>query len=365
MTVAELLGDLVRIPSVNPDGDPGTDGVGEKACAEFVAGYLRQCGAEAWTEDVMPERPNVVGRFPSDRPGKPRLLFAPHLDTVSVLGMTIDPFSGETRDGKLWGRGASDTKGPMAAMLHALGECQEILPKLSHEIWFAGLMSEETGQFGAKALAEKEFFDFVVVGEPTELQVVHTHKGSAWLTLRSRGHAVHASTPERGENAIYKMLDALSYLRGELEKTFGTLHDEVLGKPSFNVGTIQGGSKINIVPELCEARVDMRTIPGQDIGPMLADLAAKFPEIEQELKRSEPMRTEANHPVVKKLEAAGAKCTGAPWFCDAAIFAAKGMPAVAIGPGSIAQAHTCDEFITLSDLEEGTQFFQTFLQSLT
>lgn len=365
MNIAELLRDLIRISSVNPDGDPGTEAVGEKNCAEFIARFLKEQGAEAWLDEVEPDRPNVVGRFPSDRAGKPRLLFAPHTDTVSVMGMTIDPFSGELRDGNIWGRGASDTKGPMAAMLHALSACKDILPTLSHEIWFAGLMSEETGQFGAKALAAKEHFDFVVVGEPTSLQIVHTHKGSAWLTLRSKGKAAHASTPQAGDNAIYKMLDALNYLRGELEKTFSPLHDEVLGAPTYNFGIVNGGSRTNIVPDHCEARIDMRTIPGQDITPLLDGFAKKFPEIEMELKRSEPLRTEPTDPVIQKLQAAGAQCTGAPWFCDAAIFAQKGMPAVAIGPGSIAQAHTCDEFISLSDLEEGTRFFQQFLKSLT
>ncbi len=128
MTVADLLRELIRIPSVNPDGDPGTTHTGEKECAKFVADFLRSCGAEAWLEDVLPDRPNVLGRFPSAGKAKPRLLFAPHTDTVSVAGMSIDPFSGELRDGKIWGRGASDTKGPMAAMLFALLECKDILP---------------------------------------------------------------------------------------------------------------------------------------------------------------------------------------------------------------------------------------------
>ena len=132
---------------------------------------------------MLPERPNVVARWPGARAGKPRLLFAPHTDTVSVEGMTIDPFGGEIRDGKLWGRGASDTKGPMAAMLWALRENRERLPGLSHEIWFAGLMSEETSQHGSRALAAQEQFDFVIVAEPTELDVVYTHKGSAFLNL--------------------------------------------------------------------------------------------------------------------------------------------------------------------------------------
>jgi acetylornithine deacetylase/succinyl-diaminopimelate desuccinylase-like protein len=185
-SAVELLQALVRIPSVNPAGDPGTDGIGEARMAEALCGFLSGLGAEARLQEVLPGRPNVVARFPSDRPGKPRVLFAPHTDTVSVVGMTIEPFGGELREGRVWGRGASDTKGPMTAMLWALRQSLDRLPFLSHEIWFAGLMSEETGQHGAKALAAEEHFDFVIAGEPTGLDVVHTHKGALWLTLTTR-----------------------------------------------------------------------------------------------------------------------------------------------------------------------------------
>lgn len=363
-SVVELLSTLVRIPSVNPDGDPGTDGVGEKKCAEFLRDYLTSLGAESYLVDVQPDRPNVIGRFPADKAGKPRLLFAPHTDTVSVVGMTIDPFSGEVRDGKVWGRGSSDTKGPMASMLFALQECRDILPRLSHEIWFAGLMSEETGQHGSKALAASEKFDFVIVGEPTSLEVVHTHKGSFWLTLRTHGKAVHASTPHKGDNAIYKMLDVLDFLRREVPANFAAQVHPVLGSPSFNIGTIQGGSKTNIVPDHCQATVDMRTIPGQDTQWLLDALAEKFPAVDVKFVKSEPMFTDASHPLIKALGACGAPPVGAPWFCDGALFSAAGMPAVALGPGSIAQAHTCDEWMSIADLEAGSQFFQKFLLSL-
>jgi acetylornithine deacetylase/succinyl-diaminopimelate desuccinylase-like protein len=130
-SVVELLQALVQIPSVNPHGDPGTDGVGEAVIAEYLAGFLRGIGAEVELREVLPGRPNVVAHWPGDRPGKPRVLFAPHTDTVSVGGMTIDPFSGEVRDGKVWGRGASDTKGPMASMLWALKEARAKLPTLA------------------------------------------------------------------------------------------------------------------------------------------------------------------------------------------------------------------------------------------
>jgi acetylornithine deacetylase/succinyl-diaminopimelate desuccinylase-like protein len=364
MTAVDLVRELIRIPSVNPDGDPGTALTGEGDCANFVAEFLRFCDAEATVEEVLPGRPNVVGRFPSRGKSKPRLLLAPHTDTVSVAGMTIDPFSADLRDGKVWGRGASDTKGSIAAMLFALRECRDILPGLSHEIWFAGLMGEEAGQHGAKALSIKGKFDFAIVGEPTQLQIVHTHKGVVWLTLRARGRAAHASTPQNGENAIEKMMDALEILRRELRVNFASQWDETLGVPTFSIGTIQGGSKINIVPDLCEARVDIRTIPGQDLSPLADSLEKRFPGLEIKRRISAPLWTDPAHPVIGVLKSCGARFAGAPWFCDAAVLSAARTPAVALGPGSIEQAHTADEWISVADLEAGVEFFKRFLQGL-
>ncbi len=364
MTVSDIARELVRIPSVNPDGDPGMPQTGEAACAEWLAGFLSAAGAEAELREVLPGRPNVVARFPSDRPGKPRILFAPHTDTVSVTGMTIDPFSGEIRDGKLFGRGATDTKGPMASMLWALKEATPMIPALPYEIWFAGLMGEEAGQHGAKALSSQEKFAFVIAGEPTGLHVVHTHKGSAWLSLHTTGVAVHASKPEAGANAIYKMCEALDAIRTELVPALAQLADPLLGHPTISVGTIAGGSKVNIVPDSCRAGVDLRTIPGQDLSLVEKILRARVPDIEISIAVSQPLFTDPEHPLIHALQRCGAGLAAAPWFCDAAVFSADGSPAIAMGPGSIAQAHTCDEFLSVDDLEKGAEFFLGFLRSL-
>jgi len=363
-TATEIAQELVRIPSVNPDGEPGTTLTGEEACAAWTAEFLKSFGAEAELREVFPRRPNVVGRLGSDAPGKPRILFAPHTDTVSVAGMTIAPFGGEICDGRLHGRGASDTKGPMAAMLWALREAAPWAGTLPLEIWFAGLVGEEAGQHGAKALAAQETFAFVIAGEPTDLNVVHTHKGSGWTTLRTRGRAVHASRPDEGKNAIYAMVDAIDCIRTEVVAELAKLSDPVLGSPTVSVGIISGGSKINIVPDFCEAKVDMRTIPGQDLKILERLVRARVPDIEIEATGSLPLQTDPGHPLIRELEACGAKLVGAPWFCDAAIFAGKGCPAVALGPGSIAQAHTCDEFIEVAEIERGAQFFLRFLERL-
>ncbi len=366
--VVELLQALVRIPSVNPEGNPGVENPGEENCALYVADFLRRVGARVELQPVLPGRPNVIGVFPTDSPGKKRLVLAPHTDTVSVVGMTIDPFSGDVRDGRVWGRGASDTKGPMAAMLWALWELREKIATLPYEIWFAGLMGEEAGQHGAKAFVQAHPMDFALIGEPTGPVVVHTHKGACWLTLKTRGKAVHASTPERGENAIYKMVEVVRHLREVVIPKWALLNDPLLGSPTLSVGIINGGSKVNIVPDACEVLVDCRTTPAQNrdgfIDELLAEIRSVCPDIEASYVQSLPLCTDPAHPLIQLMEKLGAKPAGAPWFCDAAIFAAAGIPAVASGPGSIAQAHIADEFISVVDLEGGVEFYRQFLEQL-
>ena len=365
-----LCQELVRIPSVNPDDNPGTNHTGEALCARWIAHWLKTefDGVTVDTPEVLPGRPNVVARFQSDAPNKPRLLFAPHTDAVSVAGMTIDPFCGELREGKVHGRGASDTKGPMAAMLAALHSCRDVLSSLSHEIWFAGLAGEEAGQHGAHALASTERFDLVIAGEPTGLDTVFTHKGSMFLSLTTRGVAVHAAQPEKGRNAIYRMLKVIQAVENEIAPWLKTFTHPTLGHSTISAGTIHGGSKTNVVPDYCHATLDLRLVPSQDESfesELFARLRAADPEVEIQVLRSLPLHTELTHPLLEKLRHLGSQPVGAPWFCDAAVFAQKGSPAVALGPGSIAQAHTCDEWIAVSDLDAGAALFERFLRTLS
>ena len=367
--VVRLCQELVRIPSVNPDDNPGTTETGEERMAHWLADWIRTefVGAEVSTPEVLPNRPNVLARFPSDAPGKPRLLFAPHTDTVSIVGMTIPPFGGELREGRIYGRGASDTKGPMASMLAALHSLRDVLPRLSHEIWFAGLAGEEAGQHGAHALASKESFDLVIAGEPTGLDFVYTHKGSMFLTLETRGIAVHAARPQEGRNAIYPMADVIQLVRDEIAPWLATFQHPVLGHSTVSAGTIRGGSKTNVVPDYCQATLDIRTVPGQDAAfeqELFHRLRSKCPELTMSVSRAHPLLTPLDHPLLDKLQSLGAIPAGAPWFCDAAVFAKHGSPAIAMGPGSIAQAHTCDEWIAVDDLTRGASFFTSFLREL-
>jgi acetylornithine deacetylase/succinyl-diaminopimelate desuccinylase-like protein len=139
-----------------------------------------------------------------------------------------------------------------------------------------------------------------MAGEPTSLDVVHTHKGSCWLQIRTRGHAVHASRPEAGENAIYRMMQAIECLRSEAIPKLAAASNPVLGTSTLSVGTIHGGSKVNIVPDFCEASVDIRTIPGMNPDFVIELLRGQLPDIEIDLKRSEPLYTDPSHPLIAK-----------------------------------------------------------------
>lgn len=380
--VVDILQSLVRIPSVNPDGAPGSPHAGERRVAEWTADFLRGLGAEVTLEEVLPDRPNVIGHFDGGAPttgaaAKPRVLLAPHTDTVDVEGMTVDPFGAEICDGRLYGRGACDTKGTMAAMLAALEEMgPDRLATLGHAVSFAGLVGEETGQYGSRHLARHHHrrFAFALVGEPTSCGIVHTHKGCSWFTLETHGVACHGSTPERGRSAILEMVPVLIALSAGLRARFesGEFHHPVLGNPTVNIGTIHGGTRPNIVPSRCAIEIDIRETPAlhrHGVRRLLDEWveAAGFSQTVAIRGASScaPLDTPADNPYVKKLAALGAPLVGAPWFCDAAWLAEEGgIPSVAAGPGSIAQAHTADEFIEIAALEEGVRFYRRFLESL-
>jgi acetylornithine deacetylase len=372
--VISLLQQLVRIPSVNPDNSPGTgdtDDTGEETLAVFLSGWLESIGADVSLEEIKPDRPNLIARFaPLD--GRPRILLGPHLDTVGVGGMIIDPFGGEIREGRVWGRGASDTKGPMAAMLWALHENRDLLADLPVAVDFVAFMGEESGQWGSKNFAEKHgaHYQFALVGEPTSMETVHVTKGSLWATLRATGKAAHSSMPEKGENAILKLTRALDRLDCHLVPELAAFTHPVLGHSTLNIGVIRGGARPNIVPDLAEAELDIRITPALAAAggalKLLTD-TLEFHDLPVEIVRpheNPPMETAAEHPMIQSLSGLGSKLAGAPWFSDAAHLSSGGVPSICIGPGSIDQAHTVDEFIEIDALTRGAEFFTHFVRGL-
>ena len=365
-----LLAEMVAVPSVNPGGDPGGSEPGEARFGAWMADHLRQLGAAVEVRDLAPGRPNVIGVFEPARRARATVVFAPHLDTVGVAGMTVPPFRLTPRAGRLHGRGACDTKGPTAALLWALRRWTRGGPgRAGSDVrWIvAATAGEEEGSAGAAALVRSGFrADFGVALEPTSLRVVHAAKGILRLWLETPGRACHGAQPWRGDNAVYRALPLATALRDELAPAFLARCHPVLGPASLNLGVFQGGRDLNIVPDACRLGLDLRLHPDLDATEALARV--------RELCRRHASRTRVRihrtgpafvtpraDPWARALRRAGAGWARADWFCDANVLAAAGIPAVAFGPGSIAQAHTRDEYITRADLAAGAAAFGRFL----
>lgn len=375
-SVVELLQALVAIPSINPECAPDAPAeiTGEKRCAEFVGRLLEEMGAEVIFEEPKPGRPNVIGRFPRDeREWKPTILLAPHLDTVTIDGMTVDPFAGEIREGRLYGRGACDTKGTAAAMLWALHEMGAVgRAALPVHVVFVGLMAEEWCQHGSQHFGahHADEIDFALVGEPTNCDVVVKTKGCVWPKLTASGKPAHGSSPELGDNAITKMAAAIAAIDTDFRALLKSpdWHEPLLGDSSVNIGLVSGGSQPNIVPDACSMQLDMRVTPRlfrEGVIEVLANfLAQHAPGVScDKPDLCPPLDTSLDNPFVKKLQENGAKLVGAPWFSDATWLSEAGIPCAIGGPGDIAQAHTADEYIKTDSLEEGVGFYRKFLEA--
>lgn len=370
----QLLEKLIAIPSVNPDGDPGTPHTGEKEIVAFLSGELRKAGATVKTRNVQPGRPNLLARFPLRGKPKTRILFAPHSDTVSVTGMTVEPFKPVVRQGKLFGRGACDTKGPMAAMITALAETtrQPEYRQGETEFHFAAFMGEETGCVGARAFAdsgEARPYQLAIIAEPTDFKIVHAHKGCLWARIDIPGRAAHASISHPEDNAIFKAARVLTALQKDFLPWLEGFSHPFLGKTTLSPGIIEGGSKANIAPERCSITIDIRTIPNLPSSKIKSRLEALLKKTAPGATVSVPtiggsLNTDHRHPLIQAILPATRGLDAAPWFCDAAALAAVGVPAIACGPGSIRQAHTKDEFIRLKDLDDGHRRYVRMMRLL-
>jgi succinyl-diaminopimelate desuccinylase len=388
----KLLAELIALPSVNPAFlPPRHPHAGEKRVADFLATVAARAGLEVEFQNVFGvrghvralesgdtsphskiERRNIIARLRPKNKIKQTILLAPHLDTVGADGTKFIP---QRNNGRLHGRGACDTKGSVAAMLSALCELANSKSRpLETEIIFAGLVDEEHAQAGSRALAASGFkADLAIVGEPTRLQVVTAHKGSLWLELETRGKAAHGATPQFGKNAIHEMARIVDLLEMDYVARLRKRKHPLLGTATVNVGTISGGTQPNIVPDICKISVDRRTLPGETDMKVKSEIAAFVREKKLSAKISStklapafPLETNHKLPLVQKfLKSVGqTKPLGVHFFCDAAILSAGGIPGIVFGPGEVAQAHTADEWISLSELERGKNLLLRFLNSL-
>jgi succinyl-diaminopimelate desuccinylase len=371
----QLLRELIAIPSVNPAFLPADDSrTGEKNVADFLAASAAKAGLEVAFQEVFPDRSNLLVRLAPSGAVQQRVLLAPHLDTVggAELDRLLEP---RLHDGRVYGRGACDTKGCVAAMLLALAELARGKSRPAHtEIIFAGLIDEEHGQTGSRALAASEFkADLAIVGEPTRLKVVTAHKGNLWLRLETRGKAAHGARPELGQNAIHTMARVVSLLETTYASRLRRRRHRLLGHGTVNVGTIAGGLQPNIVPAACAITIDRRTLPGETEASVRQELRKllrqhRLTAAIHNGKHAQclPLETDHRLPLVQQLlrSCGQPKPGGVDFFCDASVLAHSGIPSVVFGPGDIAQAHTANEWISVHSLERGTQMLVRFLQTL-
>jgi acetylornithine deacetylase/succinyl-diaminopimelate desuccinylase-like protein len=371
---AQLLAELIALPSVNPAVLPAGDPrAGERRIAEFLAAIAGAAGLDVELRKVLPNRPNVLARLAPSRRTLHRLLLAPHLDTIG--GDTDAAFQPQRKTGRLHGRGACDTKGSVAAMISALTRVARSGPRPERtEIVFAGLVDEESGQAGSRALTASGFTaDLAIVGEPTRLRVVTAHKGDLWLRLETRGRAAHGSRPELGDNAVHRMTRIVDLLETTYAAALRQRRHPLLGHGTVNVGTIGGGTQPNIVPDRCVISLDRRTLPGETDAGVRRELRQllKLHRLEARILNLRgapcpPMETDTRLPFVRRFlrHAGQRRPIGAHYFCDAAVLAEAGIPSVVFGPGDIAQAHTADEWISLRQLEDATALLERFIRSL-
>ena len=371
---AKLLSELIALPSVNSAFVPANHPhAGEARVADYLATLGKRAGLDIEFQSVLPGRQNVLARLRPSGKVRQTILLAPHLDTVNVVSDA--QFKPVTRGGRLYGRGACDTKGSVAVMFGALCDLSAMKARPREtEIIFVGLVDEEHGQSGSRFLAKNKFkADLAIVGEPTRLALATAHKGSVWLKVETRGRAAHGATPWFGDNAVHAMTRIVDALETEYSSRLKRTKHPLLGFGTVNVGTICGGTQPNIVPDSCVIGVDRRTLPGESESATRLAMSAflksrKLNATVSNVKLSPcpALQTSERLPLVKQfLGSIGQKrASGLHYFCDAAVLASGGIPSVVFGPGDIAQAHTADEWIEISQLEQGRVMLLNFLKSL-
>lgn len=382
--VIQLLQTMVGINTVNPAFLDGTDG--EAALVNELEQVARAYGLNTSRLPVANHGDQLLVTYEvnSDRPW---LLFDSHLDTVSVAGMTIDPFAAEVREGKVWGRGSCDTKGTGAAMLWAMKQYAQqgasdaqrpnnvaLLFSVDEEISMRGVasfVSNDLPTLGWQPSA-------VVVGEPTELRPVIAHNGCLRWSITTHGKACHSSVPHEGVSAISAMVRVIDRIEQDYIPSLTAEHP-LTGPAVCSINLIQGGSGINIIPESCKVDIDRRIVPGEDAQEALRTIEELLKPLtegptpirftQQVTVDHPPATTQHNGPWVERIQSVLTEqglptlALGAPFATHAAYFDAAELPAVVLGPGSPHPAHTKDEWVAVDQIERGVTLYEALMRT--
>ncbi|MBQ4552197.1 MAG: M20 family metallopeptidase [Clostridia bacterium] len=363
----DLLSRMIACNTTNPDGK-------EEALSQLLCDEMKKMGMKAQVQPIIPQRANVIGEIGE---GEKALLLNGHLDVVPAVGeWSSDPFVMTERDGKFFGRGTADMKGPIAAMMTAMKWHLENTERLPGRVKMAFDADEELGTIGIHKLLEEDHDQYLgaVIGEPSMLEVCVTHKGLIRMRVNLHGKGAHASTPKAGVNSIEKAADAIIALRAANEE-LGQKEHPLLPRRTLTVTMIEGGEKENVIPSYCSFLLDIRPFPGDTYADMealvnkhLQPLKEKDPDFNYTLTKVMdvfPGELPTDHPWTKKVvsihNAAFGGDTKARDFgatCEQCFLLAKGIPTVICGPGSMAQAHIVDEYIDIEQLRQGVLFYK-------
>lgn len=377
LDVDAIVAEAARLIAIEGHQDHPAE---ERAVADHVAERLRACGAEVALQPVVGERVNVIARVRGSRPG-PTLMLNAHLDTVPPYGMT-DGLVPRVVDGRLWGRGAADMKGALAAMIAVVEVLAATEVAFDGELLLTGVAGEENGSPGMQALVEAGVTaDFAIVGEPTMLRVGRAHKGAMWAQATFRGVATHGSVPADGVNAVYHAARFITAVERDLVETLGRRRHPLLGPATVNVGVVAGGDRPPMVPASCVVALDRRWLPSErhdevlaELRAVVADLRRADPAVDAIVEEMDgtatfvhaPLDCPPDNPYLRMLcgVAADPEPVGLQFWTDAALLATAGVPAVVCGPGDIAQAHSLREWVALDQIHGAARVYLAMAQRM-
>jgi acetylornithine deacetylase/succinyl-diaminopimelate desuccinylase family protein len=370
--VIELTRRLVALSSENPPGD-------EEPVALLLAGFLKEAGLSVSLDLISSGRANLVAELYFGE--GPALLFCGHSDTMPVAGTwQYDPHGGQIIEERLYGLGAVDMKGGLAAMAVACATLARAVHSgrlvLRGRLLLAVVIDEENRGTGAKRLVERGLTaSWAIIGEPTNNRPVIVSNGQVNFTFTLRGIAGHGSVPWLGHSAILDGVALVEALQRLANQEFPRRSHPLVGPPSLNVGTFQGGTQTSIIPDRCVITLDRRVVPGETTAGAIAEIE----EILEQLKLVRPgfnaeveirycmapVEIGEHSPVVQALRQASHSLVselppleGMRATTDAATLANDGgIPTVVFGPGDIAQAHAPDEYIEVSSLTQAAQIY--------
>jgi acetylornithine deacetylase/succinyl-diaminopimelate desuccinylase-like protein len=397
----KLLFDLVSINSANPDY--AKDAPGEKEIGRFICDFFADYKIDCVKQDAIDGRFNVIAKVEGKK-SAPTIVLCSHLDTIYLDGMNFKPSSDDIN---VYGPGSCDTKASIAMMMSALVNYSKKPSGRDLNIYFAGVVSEESKHLGIRKLIE-EFdsyigkADFFIIGEPTNLDIGIAHKGSLKFTIKTKGKNAHGSTPHLGLNAINMMGELIVAINNEIVPEYDRMSDELLGKPTINIGTISGGRAFNIVPDNCFIEIDRRMLPTETV----KDVLGRFSGLIDVLKKNKGKNpgVELNPNLVKACGKAHentglafdgtvdevkdyipylkidkdnkylmsfdrvckdlykkSRVVGLPYATDGGFSSEFGIPTIVFGPGDINNCHRLEEFVSREQLRLGTLILSEYI----